>query len=126
MTKFNQKKPRREHRSFQLYYFCTLCAVTRRGIQVKFFNVNQNIAKGLKSEVGSASHKNCAASSRASTLKICTASVSLSPKKDLRRKRYRKCDVLKSIILIYSFLKLCLAKFKFIIIHNHYSSSYLK
>ena len=45
-------------------------------------------------------------STRATTLKVLRPSVSTRPKKQLRHKRMCKCDVLRSIILIDSLLKL--------------------
>ena len=62
----------------------------------------------LRAEMGSASHKSCAASLRAAILKILRRKRFRKPKTIIARKRKhkRKCDVLKSIVLIDSLLKL--------------------
>ena len=51
-------------------------------------------------EVDSTSHKSCTASARATAQKILRHRHFRKPKKKLRHKRNRKCDVSKSIILI--------------------------
>ena len=73
----------------------------------------------IKAEVGSANHKSCAASARATTLKILRRKGFRKPKKLLRRKR--KCDVLKSVILIDLLLKMPKAR-----VQNQYSTQIMQ